>query len=325
LNVALHGLEAALGITHDRRGYTAGKRAVVRYADDFVVFCESREDAERVKDRLLPPWLAERGLSLSGEKTRVVHLTEGFDFLGFTVRHHEAPRTSRSGYKLRIEPSEQAVAALRRELRGLWLRSKGHSVPAVLARLNPVIRGWAEYHRRVCASRVFGKLDYWMFHRAQRYAKTTHPMKPWRWLAQRYWGKLNKGQKDRWVFGDKETGRHLLKFGWFKTIHHPLVRGRASPDDPSLREYWWERRKVNATRLCPSDRKLAVAQGWLCRVCGLALLNGEELHRHHKEAKGRGGSDTYSNRELLHLYCHHQETHRQSQGRRRTDPVEEPL
>src|SRR5262245_37079013 len=97
LNVALHGLEAGLGVIHDRRGNTAGKRAVVRYADDFVVFCESRGDAERVKDRLLPPWLAERGLSLSGEKTRIVHLTEGFDFLGFSVRHHEATRTSRSG------------------------------------------------------------------------------------------------------------------------------------------------------------------------------------------------------------------------------------
>jgi hypothetical protein len=75
------------------------RHAVVRYADDFVVFCESREDALRVKDTLLPSWLAERGLTLSEEKTRVVHLTEGFDFLGCTVRHYRAPRTSRTGYK----------------------------------------------------------------------------------------------------------------------------------------------------------------------------------------------------------------------------------
>src|SRR5713226_2289832 len=88
LNVALHGMEAALGVTFNNRGQIDGsKRAVVRYADDFVVFCETQEDALVVRDRILPPWLAERGLSLSPEKTRIVHLTEGFDFLSFNVRH----------------------------------------------------------------------------------------------------------------------------------------------------------------------------------------------------------------------------------------------
>jgi RNA-directed DNA polymerase len=79
----------------------------VRYADDFVVFCETEEDALDVRDRVLPAWLAERGLSLSEEKTRIVHLSEGFDFLGFNVRHYPCPQTSRSGYKLRITPSKK--------------------------------------------------------------------------------------------------------------------------------------------------------------------------------------------------------------------------
>src|SRR5271163_3737063 len=69
LNIALHGMEAALGVKHDSKGQINGKRAVVRYADDFVVFCETEEDAIEVKDRVLPEWLAERGLSLSPEKT----------------------------------------------------------------------------------------------------------------------------------------------------------------------------------------------------------------------------------------------------------------
>src|SRR5262249_4033275 len=110
LNIALHGMEAALGVRHDRRGQIVGTRAVVRYADDFVVFCESREDATLVAEQVLPGWLAQRGLSLSGEKTRVVHLTEGFDFLGFHVRHYRSPRTSRSGFKLLIKPSKRSVA-----------------------------------------------------------------------------------------------------------------------------------------------------------------------------------------------------------------------
>src|SRR3954447_19038684 len=103
LNVALHGMEAALGVRHDTQGTSRGKRAVVRYADDFVVFCESQEDALVVRDRLPPDWLAQRGLSLSAEKTRIVQLTEGFEFLSFNVRHYPHPQTARSGYKLLIK------------------------------------------------------------------------------------------------------------------------------------------------------------------------------------------------------------------------------
>ena len=117
LNIALHGMEAALGVRHDAQGTSRGKRAVVRYADDFVVFCETEEDALDVKDRILPAWLAERGLSLSSEKTRIVRLTEGFDFLSFHVRHYPHPQTARSGYKLCIKPSKKVVLGKVAELR----------------------------------------------------------------------------------------------------------------------------------------------------------------------------------------------------------------
>src|SRR6266699_846636 len=102
-NIALHGMEEALGVTYDYRGQLIGKRAVVRYADDFVCFCETREDAEQVQ-KILVEWLKERGLTLSEDKTRIVHLTEGFDFLGFNIRHYPAPQTSRTGWKLLIKP-----------------------------------------------------------------------------------------------------------------------------------------------------------------------------------------------------------------------------
>jgi RNA-directed DNA polymerase len=304
LNIALHGMEAALGVTHNHKGEIAGRRAVVRYADDFVVFCETKEDAERVKDHLLPPWLAERGLSLSGEKTRVVHLTEGFDFLGCNVKHYHAPRTTRAGHKLLIKPSKKAVTRKRQELREQWLRLRGHKLDDVLWKLNPIIRGWANYYRPMVASKTFAKMDDWMFHRAVRYAKHTHPNKPWKWLVKRYWGKLRADREDTWVFGDKHTGRHLLKFAWFKIVRHRLVRGAASPDDPSLRDYWWSRRKVNCRFLSTSDVKLAEAQDWCCPVCGMELMNGEELQRHHKVPRCVGGTDASGNRELVHLYCH---------------------
>src|SRR5712692_846210 len=150
LNVALHGMEAALGVKHDKRGQLTGSRAVVRYADDAVVFCESREDAEQAR-ATLAQWLKARGLTLSGEKTKIVHLREGFDFLGFHIRHYPAPQTSRVGYRLRITPSKHAVQEVRKKLRTLWRQSLGSEVGAVLHVLNPRIRGWANYFRAVAA------------------------------------------------------------------------------------------------------------------------------------------------------------------------------
>jgi len=324
LNIALHGMEAALDVTHNSKGEINGRRAVVRYADDFVVFCETEEDAIAVKERILPNWLAERGLSLSPEKTRIVHLKEGFDFLSFNVRHYPCPQTSRSGYKLLIKPSKKAVLAKVRELREAWLSLRGHSIEAVLWKLNPIIRGWANYYRRVVSSKVFQKLDNWMFRRAYRYAKHTHPNKSWRWIRNRYWGQLNKDRDDQWVFGDKQSGRYLLKFSWFKIERHILVKGTASPDDPDLRDYWWERQKVNAKHLSAEDLDMANDQGWVCRFCGMQLDNGEELHRHHTVARAMGGSNARSNRELVHLYRHQQETKRQfgaGNGRRAADDL----
>jgi RNA-directed DNA polymerase len=265
----------------------------------------SAEDARRVKDFVLPPWLAKRGLTLSEEKTRIVHLTEGFDFLSFNVRHYRRLRSA-SGYRLNIRPSKKAVNALREHLREKWLGLKGRPLAEVFRTLNPIIRGWANYHRPVCAKKTFEKLDRWMHTREKRYVKHMHPKKSTAWRKEKYWGPLNRERKDRWVFGDKRTGQYLLKFSWTKIVRHRVVRGTASPDDASLREYWWSRRKSNIRRLTGSDARLAEAQDWRCPVCGMDLLNGEELHRHHRVPRSMGGTESYGNRELVHLYCHQQ-------------------
>ncbi|EIZ77805.1 RNA-directed DNA polymerase (Reverse transcriptase) [Novosphingobium sp. Rr 2-17] len=86
-NIAFHGMEAAVGVKRIARGDNVGKRALVRYADDIVVFCETEEDAYAAKADI-GAWLQQRGLRLSEAKTRVVHLADGFDFLGFNVRHY---------------------------------------------------------------------------------------------------------------------------------------------------------------------------------------------------------------------------------------------
>jgi RNA-directed DNA polymerase len=316
LNIALHGMEQALGVCHRSNGYISGNRAVVRYADDFVVFCESEEDAIRVRDEILPPWLAIRGLLLSPEKTRIVHLTEGFDFLSFNIRHYPCPLTTRTGFKLLIKPSKKAVTRRRTQLREVWKSLTSCPIKYVLAVLNPIIRGWANYHRTAVSSKTFKNMDDWMHRREVRYVKRLHPTKSTDWCTRKYWGKLNPKKEDNWVFGDKQSGQFLLKFSWFTIVRHVMVKGTASPDDPSLREYWWERRKINIRNISDSDIRLAESQDWLCPVCGMNLINGEELHRHHKEPKCEGGSDRHANRELVHLYCHQQ---RHAKRRRATD------
>lgn len=303
-NIALHGMEEALGIKYDRQGYSKSPRGIVRYADDFTVFCESREDAQNCIS-LLTEWLRERGLSLSMEKTWIVHLTEGFDFLGFHVQHYPTPHT-RTGWTLLITPSRKSVQRLRETLRCEWLKLKGHNIRAVIQQLNPKIRGWANYFRIACASKVFNKLDKWMFHRQVRWSKYSHPKKPWKWRNAKYWGRFNLDRLDNWVFGDKQTGAYLWKFSWFSIKRHVLVKGKASPDDPSLREYWEQREKAKASTLVPSSQKIAQKQAHLCPHCGESLYNGELIHRHHKKPKSQGGKDTYSNLLLVHLYCHQQ-------------------
>src|SRR5229473_3985273 len=304
-NIALHGMEEAIGVTYDYRGQLIGKRAVVRYADDFVCFCETKEDAQRVQ-RILVEWLKVRGLTLSEEKTRIVHLTEGFDFLGFNVRHYPAPQTSRTGWKLLIKPSKESVQDMRTKLKVLWEKAHGMNVQTVLGKFNPVIRGWANYFRTAVAKEIFSGLDRWMFYKEDRYTRRMHPKKSTDWRHRTYWGRFQLDRLDPWVFGDKQTGGHLLKFSWVPIERHVLVKGTASPDDSRLADYWAKRQAAKARDLASSKQKLAKRQQGRCRQCGETLFNDEELQVHHLLARSQGGKDSYSNLVLVHLLCHQQ-------------------
>src|SRR6266851_593752 len=304
-NIALHGMEEAIGVTYDHRGQLIGRRAIVRYADDFVCFCETREDAEQVQ-QILIEWLKERGLTLSEEKTRIVHLTEGFDFLGFNIRHYPAPQTSRTGWKLLIKPSKESIQDVQKKLKELWRKVQGTNAQTVVGQLNPVIRGWANYFRTAVAKEIFSGLDRWMFYKADRHARRKHPKKSKDWRHQRYWGRFHVDRADPWVFGDKQTGAYLLKFSWFPIERHTLVKGRSSPDDPRLKDYWMKRQARSAKDLTFSKQELAKRQKGRCPECGESLFNDEELHVHHLLPLSQGGKNTYSNLALVHLLFHQQ-------------------
>jgi RNA-directed DNA polymerase len=307
-NIALHGMEEALGIKYNPRDHSRKARALVRYADDFVVFCESKDDAEQVITTL-NEWLATRGLKLSDEKTRIVHLTDGFDFLSFTVRQYSDVRRRTGAVRL-ITPSKKAIQRHRDMMRNEWLRLNGQPVKVVITRLKPKIVGWANYYRHQVAAKAFQEMDDWMFKRERRYVKRTHPHHSQKWRNERYWGRLNAKRQDNWVFGDEHTGAYLPKYTWTKIERHAKVRGTASPDDPNLKEYWKERTKAKAKELTPSYQKIAQNQEHTCPICGEALYNGEELQKDHIQPQHAGGQESYDNYQLLHTDCHKQKTAR---------------
>jgi RNA-directed DNA polymerase len=221
-NIALHGMEAVLDAKPGMEGQPShASRAVVRYADDFVILCRTEEDAHQAQD-IIARWLTERGLQLSTEKTRVVNLKDGFDFLGFNVRMYPT-RQKRSGWVTLIKPSKPSVLKIRKRLRDEMLQMTGHNVPTVIKRLNPIIRGWANYFRTGGSNNTFHSLDRQLFIRETRFVKRLHPHQPRYWRQARYFGKRNPYRMDNWVFGDiEEPSVYMYKFSWTNIQRHVM-------------------------------------------------------------------------------------------------------
>ena len=280
LNIALHGMEAAAGVRYSKLGAdgaqtVAGTPALVRYADDFLVMCHTREQAEQVWHRLAQ-WLAPRGLSFNQDKTRVVHVDDGCDFLGFNVRRY--------GGKLLIKPSKAAVQRFRERLTGEVRSLRGSNAMTVIVTLNPIIRGWAAYYRSVVAKEVFTTVDDHLWQITYRWALRSHPNKSKRWAVARYFGVFNPFRQNRWVFGDRDSGAYLRRLDWTKIVRHRMVMGTSSPDDPALTDYWAERRrKQTSSPLNAPGLRLLRAQHGRCPVCGDLLLHADHEPRSPRE------------------------------------------
>ena len=273
LNIALHGLEEAAGVRYrtgsHAREFKAGSPALTRYADDLVVCCHSRQDAEQVKARLAE-WLEPRGLAFNEAKTRIVPVTEGFDFLGFNLRRYP-------NGKLLIKPSATAIKRFRDRLAKEFRSLRGSNVAAVLAKIAPIVRGWVAYYRTVVSTRVFAALTDYLWKLTYKWACWSHPNKPRHWIIGRYFGKFSKFRNDRWVFGDKDTGAYLPKPSWTDIVRHTLVKGGASPDDPALAGYWAQRRQKVKPPLDSYTVRLLSRQDGRCSLCGENLLTPDQL------------------------------------------------
>jgi RNA-directed DNA polymerase len=242
-NIVLDGLEGRLSSHFSRR--TGGKKSkvrLIRYADDFVITGATKEVLEQAKAEV-EAFLAERGLSLSPEKTKITHVSDGFDFLGFNVR-------SRNG-KLLITPSKDALTAVLRKTRGIIGENKVVTQQILIGLLNPIIWGWAYYFRHVASTRTFAKLGNRIWKALWRWAARRHPNKGGRWVRKRYFHTI---ASRRWVFAC-ENGKHDLIDGPglmklvnpqdIKIRRHVKVKADANPYDPQWKQYFAGRGKVN--------------------------------------------------------------------------------
>ena len=320
LNVALHGLEEAAGVRYTTTGTRIGKAqagtpVVIRYADDLVALCHSQEQAQLVQARLAE-WLAPRGLAFNKEKTRIVSLAKGFDFLGFNVRRYHG--------KLLTKPSKPAIKRIRSRLSNEMRRLRGANAAAVLTTIVPITRGWTAYYRGAVSKQVFSRLDDHMWKLTYKWAKYSHANKPKTWIVKRYFGQFHPARRDRWVFGDRTSGAYLPKLAWTKIVRHQMGPGRASPDDPALAQYWADRRRKRPPPLDGSTLRLIRTQQGRCPLCRDYLLHADRepaspqeweqwltgtrkaITKQNLVANGR--NDTPDEIRLVHVSCHRRTT-----------------
>jgi RNA-directed DNA polymerase len=251
-NLALDGLERAAREAAPRvNRETRPKVHVIRYADDFIITAASKE---LLVERVIPAvkeFLAQRGLRLSSEKSRITQVSDGFEFLGADIR--------KSGRKLMMRPAKRNFVGFLRGLRDFLRKHRGAATWKVIQELNRRIRGWVNFYRCLVSSRVFRKLDSALFRSLWRWACARHPSKRSNWLRAKYFRQVGKRG---WVFSAKapRADRQLALFpelvGSYLTLfqassvtirRHVKVRADANPFDPSHDAYFRGRRRTPRT------------------------------------------------------------------------------
>ena len=154
----------------------------IRYADDFAVLVDgSRQDTEALREQIAEV-LATLGLRLSESKTRVVHLSEGFPFLGFRLQRRRKRGTAKWYVYTFIDV--RPVRSVKGKIRALTRRTSQLDLGYVLTRLNQVMHGWANYFRYAVAKNVFAMLDNFAWWRVIRMLRERHH---WKWADVRRW------------------------------------------------------------------------------------------------------------------------------------------
>ncbi len=297
-NIGLHGLETTVKTYNKKLG-------IVRYADDFVITSKTKGELEEVIPRV-KQWLAERGLELSTEKTRIVHIDEGFNFLGFNVRRYKE--------KLLIKPQKEKVLSFCKKVGRIIKSMKTVKQETLIRKLNPILRGFANYYQRVVSKETFLYISYRVWQYLWNWCKLRHQKRRLKWVKKRYFHVINGVD---WIFCCMTEGRmgkekplYLYNIAKTPIVRHTKISGTNSPFDADLDNYWEKRNtKLGKTQWVKGSKYNQVArnQNYKCPNCGNSLLNGEELETHHIIPVKDGGSEDTENLIHLHKACHKQE------------------
>jgi len=247
-NMTLDGLEAAIrnAVGEKRVNGQRPKVHLVRFADDFVVTAVSKD---LLIEKVLPAisaFLRERGLNLSQMKTRIVHIQEGFDFLSQTIRKFND--------KLIIRPAKAAVQSLLSTVREQIRRLRSAPVKDLVGKLNPILRGWAHYHRHIVSSRTFSYIDWQVRQMLWRWARRRHQNRGRRWTARRYWQVLPDTNRFTAVWREQSGKRYTLCLFHLADLpirRHLRIRSAANPYSSSWQDYFAQRiAKISAGVYC---------------------------------------------------------------------------
>lgn len=319
-NIALHGLRQELDeYINNLGGHRPNNRqslTFVRYVDDLILMYPNKDVLKdlRVKtEQFLKPI----GLELNPVKTRIVHTFEkhelppGFSFLGFDVIQKEKwnrmrlvtqKSQSKQSFITLITPSKENIQAHKRKLRETIRKYKGVSQEILILRLNPIIRGWANYYKTQISSKTFQKLDFYLYEQLWKWAIRRHPKMSRHKLKDLYWHRI--GNRN-WVFGikqDTEVTKQLQYHSKIPIQRYAKVKGNASPFDGNL--IYWATRTGRSPLIPPYKTRLIKLQNGRCGICRKFFLPEDTIERDHIVPKSLGGENRLKNVQAVHRDCH---------------------
>jgi RNA-directed DNA polymerase len=234
-NLALDGLEDLVKKGRNKR---LRKLNIIRYADDFIITGATPEILLNEIKPDLERFLAERGLTLSEEKTKLSHIDKGFNFLGFNIRKYKS--------KLLIQPEDGKTRTLLTKVSTFLESHRGISFHIMLLKLNRIIRGWAHAYRRVVAKHLMTYVDDRLYFLVRKWLSREHRSKTWAWIAKRY-RKYVKGRIDFCATYTNAKGEpkavRLFQAADLPIRYHIKIRSEANPYDKAYSEYFEERKK----------------------------------------------------------------------------------
>ncbi|MEK8020328.1 MAG: group II intron reverse transcriptase/maturase [Candidatus Parabeggiatoa sp.] len=277
---------------------------VVVYADDFIVVTKHKWIAEALKEAIRSWCQDKMDVEHCEEKTKITSTIEGFDFLGFNIRHYDV----NGKIKTLIKPTKDSIKRVKEKIRVICKTGRGLSQEVIIRELNSVIRGWGMYYRSVVSKETFSQIDHYTFECIWKWATKRHSNKGRKWVKDKYF--KHEGKRD-WVF-KTESGETLLSMSSIVIKRHIKVVGKHHVYDGNAK--YWNTKTLRDLESTHSGRsmndmsKLFKKQNGCCNLCKLKLEHDHKLEIDHIIPKTLGGKDIITNYQLLHNWCHHTKT-----------------